>query len=140
MARWEKYGTRDLTFSEWHRRLEPGDSNFLTCIDIDVVEYCALCNDPLAFLELAWDVGQPHKAATVLRRVAALANRPAYVMLYRVGQRGGIVGFRLRQIYPTWSDWQILTPSEVAALIWRIHLEHRCPGSENQPRDDDVPF
>ena len=47
MTRYEKTWKRDLTYSLWHRKLE----DEITMIDIDSVEYCPTCFEPLALLE-----------------------------------------------------------------------------------------
>ena len=79
MSMEERYGSRDLTYSAWHRTLDPS----LHYIDLDAIEYCAQCKEPLALLELAQDVGQGWKATTVLRKLARKARLPAYLVFWK---------------------------------------------------------
>jgi len=67
----ERFGTRDLTYSGWHRTdstkryIGREKAYELSYIDIDAVEYCRICCQPLLLIELARDVGQKHKNHTV---------------------------------------------------------------------------
>lgn len=79
----ERYGTRDRTYSAWHRRLSTrrfvgiDRAQLLAMIDLDAslyVEYDDRTKEPVALIETARDVGQEHKPVTVTRR---LAVRPA---------------------------------------------------------------
>ena len=62
----ERYGKRDLTYSSWHRPesisrfLEKRYAYNLDFIDLDAIEYCHFCKEPLALIELAQDVGQSY--------------------------------------------------------------------------------
>ncbi|MBU0599041.1 hypothetical protein KKF61_08730 [Patescibacteria group bacterium] len=125
MSRKERYGTRDLTYSAWHRLLD--DS--LTYIDIDDVEYCQRCRQSLALIETAQDVGQPFKATIVTRRLAQRAQVPAFLVFYRKADMGLIDQFRIRQIYPTYSQQdQIIAPPDYAALLMKLRTNHHCNG------------
>ena len=80
MTRFERTGRRDLTYSSWHRGIEPYTQSNLPYVDLDAVEYCRKCDEPLALVELAQDVGQEFKATTVMRKLAAKAGLPAYLV------------------------------------------------------------
>lgn len=132
--RWEKHGTRDRTYSLWHRDLD----DELHMIDIDSCEFCVVCKQPLALIETAIDVGQDKKTYYTenLARAAAI---PAYVLLYSghtvkhvpaVDGRehvGVITQARVRRIYhpdrkP--SGWRWFTPDELAAWIRDLRKAH----------------
>ena len=90
MAQEEKYGTRDRTYSAWHRRLSTQrfvgieKAQLLAMIDLDAalyVEYDDGTKEPLALIETAQDVGQAYKPATVTLR---LAKRADFALLYRI--------------------------------------------------------
>jgi hypothetical protein len=125
MSREERYGTRDLAFSRWHRSLERDD---LTWIDLDHFAYCDQCKDPLYLFELAQDVGQEWKATTITRRAAERLGVPALLVLYTV-RESAIVEFRVRRIAPTWGDWQRVAPAVLAEWIERQHDRHVCAAS-----------
>ena len=125
MSRQERYGTRDLTFSQWHRTL----SDDATCIDLDLLEYCRRCRQPLAFLELARDVGQAFKPTTVLERLAKKAEVPAFLIMYELLSQTNtttIGDCRVRRVYPDPTGFKILTITEVGRWIESIHERHKC--------------
>lgn len=123
--RQEKYGTRDLTYSKWHRTLD----DELTYIDLDCIEYCADCKHPLVLIELARDVGQSYKATTVMRNLASKAGLPAYLVFYRVsnGDLGPIDLFRVKQVSPTFDQEQRkMTPDEYSQFLRSFRGQHQC--------------
>jgi hypothetical protein len=137
MSRHERYGTRDLTYSRWHRYALDDD---ITMIDIDALEYCRRCRMGLALIETARDVGQAVKPVTVLKRHAQAANVLALVILYTpsaepcacngngriAGCRHGIDVMRVRQIYPKERRlWTSMQPAEFAGWLHTLHLNHR---------------
>lgn len=133
MSSVERHGTRDLTYSAWHRAanvarfLGPQRAHQLTYIDLDAIEYCAKCREPLLLGELARDVGQAFKATRVLRRLAKRANRPAVLVFYRVGDTGDIERFRVRMVYPDYEQHErTMDPAEYAAWLWSFREAHRC--------------
>jgi len=126
VARWERYGTRDLTYSNWHRHFI--DDDHADYVDIDSCEYCHYCKAPLALIEVSRDVGQSHKTATVLRMLGRKANLPAWVVLYTpdVSAGYGISGFRVRAVWPKYTAWQRVTPAAWSERIKRLHAECLC--------------
>jgi len=128
MSRFERYGTRDLTYSKWHRRLE----DFVTCIDLDSCEYCQKCREPLVLIEIAQDVGQTFKATPVMRKLARQAKLPAYLVFYKKSNDDFtlISQFRMRQVYPIYdSQDKILSPEIYANFLRHFHLNHKCGDS-----------
>jgi hypothetical protein len=117
--RWERTGKRDLTYSLWHRTL--GDD--ISMIDIDSVEYCNRCLEPLALIETAIDTGQ-HKYAYITRRLAEKLGVPAFIVLYRLRGKK-IVSFRVIMIYPEY--WvQEFTPDQFGYYLTQLHTRHKC--------------
>lgn len=129
MAQEEKYGTRDRTYSAWHRRMSTRrfvgieSAQTLAMIDLDAslyVEYDDGTKEPLALVETAVDVGQPYKPATVTKKLARRANLEAWVVLYTVSDDPNpadptwpdIRGFRVRRVYPEpETTWARATPA-----------------------------
>jgi len=136
--RWEKYGVRDLAYSNWHRTI-PHPARF---IDIDHVEYCPYCNQALAYVETARDVGQAiaTKCCTVTRNAALRAGTQGYLVLYKCcldDTLGGrlraiyqpelkdkIIGFRVRRIAPQMSDERHFSPDAWADHLLLLHEYH----------------
>jgi hypothetical protein len=134
MAQEERYGTRDLTYSIWHRSpsivrfFEPHAAAMemalaLGMIDMDCVEYDAGRREQeiVAYAETAQDVGQDRKPATITAKVAALNSGmiavPAYTVLYKNSstpnpaypQYPDIESFRVKRIWPApATDWRFL--------------------------------
>lgn len=134
----ERYGTRDMAYSAWHRRNSTQrfvgieQTQLLAMIDMDVslwVEYDDKTKIPLALVETAIDVGQPYKSATVALKLAERANIPCFVLLYSLSpeknpaapQVNDISQFRLKRLRPNpSSDWEIATPQEWAERLLRL--------------------
>lgn len=143
MSRYERYGTRSLVYSNWHR-FYLGDHEPM--IDLDGIEYCAEkgCGMPLVLIETARDVGQRIKATTVLKKLAEASRVTAICVLYTVAdgideQTGcgctpkavrdycdhGITRFRVRQIWPSPKPlWTVMTPEQFRDRLRAKRLNH----------------
>lgn len=125
----ERYGTRDRTYSAWHRRKSTRRfvgmerAQTLAMIDLDAslyVEYDDGAKEPLALIETARDIGQSYKTATVTRKLALRAKLPAFILLYTLAdmpnpadpQWKDIRSFRARMIVPREEQWKEFTPDE----------------------------
>lgn len=138
MPQEEYRGTRDRSYSAWHRRRSSRRfvgierAQTLAMIDLDAslyVEYDDFSREPLALIETAIDIGQDYKNAQVTTRLAERAHIPAYVVLYRLASTPNpadpewpdIDRFRVKRLYPKrQSDWTIYTPQEWAHRL--VHL------------------
>ena len=131
----ERWGTRDLTYSRWHRpdsisRYIPyDDAGRLDMIDLDAIEVCHDCRQPLMLLELARDVGQPFKATTILRELALRSQVPAALCFYTVDGSNDIARFRLRSVEPPRADEHIATPAQYARWLLSLRTRHCCHSS-----------
>jgi len=134
----EKYGTRDRSYSAWHRRLSTGrfigieKAQLLAMIDLDAsiyVEYDDSDKVPLALIETAADVGQIYKNATVTCNLAKMANLPCFVVLYKISDHknpadnnwNDISSFRVKRLFPKEEkEWRTLCPEEWAKTLLRM--------------------
>jgi hypothetical protein len=134
----ERFGTRDRTYSAWHRRLSTRrfvgieKAQLLSMIDLDGALYCefdAGSSEPLALIETALDRGQRRKVATVTRRLAQRARLPAYCVLYHPAEyrnpadpsQPDIDAFRVRRLWPCpETEWRTLNPLEWAEALLQI--------------------
>ena len=134
----ETYGTRDRAYSAWHRRgstrryVGIDRAQLLAMIDLDAalyVEYDSGTKEPLALIETALDVGQPHKSATVTKRLAMRCGVPCYCVLYMPASNANPVDsrwrdiqrFRVRRMWPSpEKGWRVLTPQEWANALVKI--------------------
>lgn len=137
MSQEERFGTRDRTYSAWHRRnstrrfvgIERAQT--LAMIDLDAalyVEYDDAEKEPLALVETAMDRGQTFKSAAVTRNLARKAGIPAFVLLYTPSGDSNpaddswsdIATFRVRRIWRNATDWKRLSPQEWAEFLVKL--------------------
>jgi hypothetical protein len=139
----ERYGTRDLTYSVWHRshstkRFVGYDrAHLLSMIDLDGtiwIEYghSKGARAPVALIETARDVGQPYKPVTVLVELAKLSGLLALVVLYTHSDRvnpaddrySDIARFRVKRAWPNpetvFSEY---TPQQWAERLLQIRQQ-----------------
>lgn len=142
MSRYERFGTRSLLYSNWHRYYLDGDND--TMIDVDGLEYCHVrgCSQPLILVETAMDYGQAIKPTTVLRKLAEKASVVAFCVLYTPTFEldqvcpcaesdavdpacdHGISAFRVRRITPDPTAWIKLTPEKMKLVFRTIRDSH----------------
>lgn len=141
MSQEERFGNRCGAYSAWHRRNSTRrfvgieNAQLLAMIDIDVsvyVEYDDKTKAPLAICELARDVGQAYKPATVTANLSKLCTSrcvPAYIVLYRLsdtpnpadGRCKDIAAFRVKRLWPDPErDFTELTPRQWAEQLLKI--------------------
>lgn len=124
MSDHERYGQRDMLFSRWHRSL---DTSY-KFLDVDWVEFCHVCSEPLAVVEIAQDVGQKWKPTTVLERLAKRSKLPAFCILYQADGTT-ITGARVRRVFPNGTDFKQRTADQLERLVARLH--DRCCAHES---------
>jgi len=134
----EKYGTRDRSYSAWHRRLSTRryvgieKAQLLAMIDLDAslfVEYDDGNKEPIALIETACDVGQKYKCATVTTNLAKRANLPCFVVLYSLSSTANpadkewkdIKSFRVKRLFPKpEKEWRTMTPEKWAMNLLKM--------------------
>ena len=134
----ELYGTRDRTYSAWHRRLSTRrfvgieKAQSLAMIDLDAslyVEYDDGTKEPVALIETALDVGQGFKSATVTTKLAKMAGLPCYCVLYSCSKTPNpadpvwpdIASFRVKRLWPNPErSWRTVEPREWAGALLKI--------------------
>jgi len=133
MSQTEIYGTRDLTYSKWHRIesvqrfVTPAEARELAMIDNDVIlytEYHDKTKKPCCLIETAIDVGQDWKAGTVTMNLAKMAKIPALVTLYTISG-DDILSFRVRFLFPVmWKKFIKKTPEEYAKMLLELRNDN----------------
>lgn len=135
----EKYGSRDRSYSAWHRRASTRRfvgielAQTLAMIDLDAslwVEYDDGTKEPLMLIETARDVGQNHKSATVTTNLAKMCSDrrplPAYAVLYKLadtpnpadGDWKDIESFRVKRLWPQPEHaWTTVSPQQWAEML-----------------------
>ena len=92
MARHWYSHLKQEAYSKWHRKFD-----HIAMIDVDSVEVCPHCTQPLAFIELAKDVGQKFKAYTLTKKLADKFNVPGFVLFYKLNIKEEI-GLWMKQL------------------------------------------
>ena len=83
-------------YSKWHRKFDG-----IAMIDVDSIEVCKHCYQPLAFIELAKDTGQTFKAYTLTKKLALKFDVPGFVVFYKVNENNEIIRFRVKRVART---------------------------------------
>jgi hypothetical protein len=142
LAQEELFGTRNRSYSAWHRRRSTGrfvgieSAQTLAMIDLDAslyVEYDDGTKEPLALIETAEDRGQRIKPATVTRNLARRCRPPipAYVLLYTLSDQmnpadeewNDIKSFRVMRIWPYPETlWRCYSPQEWAENLVKLRV------------------
>ena len=76
MAR-DTYAFSNGVYNDWHRKYEG-----IAMIDIDSVEICKYCYEPLAIIETAYYRGHTNKATRLTKEIAKRCNVPGYMLFY----------------------------------------------------------
>ena len=96
MARQWYSNLKQEAYSKWHRQFEG-----IAMIDVDSVEVCKHCYQPLAFIELAKDTGQTFKAYTLTKKLALKFDVPGFVVFYKLNDNNEIIRFRVKRVART---------------------------------------
>jgi len=115
----ELTGTRDLTFSRWHRSL-PRDC---TWIDIDSCHYCHYCRSPLALFELVRSADEDSLTESCRRKTASITECIGLrlkIPVFKIAYTGTPLQCAavMRVGHP---DVSIMRPNELARFIDEFH-------------------
>lgn len=132
MSAKERTGSRDLTYSRWHREdnirrygLNRRQAYMLGVIDIDFCEYCRFCSTPLALIETQVSTNPP-KRAPVMTRLARMASVPAYSVSIELDADGEPAMFRSRRLHPPLNAVAERTPDLYAWWLLSLRTDHEC--------------
>tara|TARA_Y100001970_G_scaffold292965_1_gene436887 strand:+ start:5496 stop:5879 length:384 start_codon:yes stop_codon:yes gene_type:complete len=122
MARWT-YAFSNGLYNDWHRKYD-----HLAGIDIDFIEVCPNCYEPLAILETCYDKGQKYKATTLVKTLSDRLRVPSFLVFYKnIGQ--GSLAFRIKRLHLPNSDYEIMSEDEWVNELYDIQYQHKefCP-------------
>ena len=117
MARWT-YAFSNGNYNDWHRQYEG-----IAMIDVDSVEVCPDCYEPLALLETCYDKGQKYKATTLVKTLSERLRVPSFLVFYK--NMGGTMQFRIKRISEPVSEIYEMTEDQWLAYLYELHKEHR---------------
>jgi hypothetical protein len=119
----ERLNPPDLRYSDWHRTLDRS----LGMIDLDAVECCHRCWQPVALIELAaW--GTRPKSVTTMTRLAEMSGLPAYTVRYQFPDPTP-VKLAVRR-HGSDDEPVVIGPGEFERFLLDLRNGHTCPRKE----------
>ena len=119
MARYNYFNIGDH-FSEFHRKFDG-----LAGLDLDFIEICQKCQEPLAMFETAMDKGQSYKTTTVTEKIAKACKVPAFLVFYTPGlAHDEIKQFRIKKLVPTETELRVMNPPEFIKMLKILQERH----------------
>jgi len=118
MARYT-YAFSNGTYNDWHRKFEG-----IAMIDVDSVECCIKCYEPLAIIETCYDKGQPWKATTLSKIIASRLNIPCFLVFYKELTETSLT-FRIKRIRSSQTEFQLMNEDEWVAILRDLHNHHQ---------------
>ena len=119
MARYNYFNIGDH-FSEFHRKFDG-----LAGLDLDFIEICQKCQEPLAMFETAVDKGQTYKTTTVTEKIAIACKVPAYLVFYTPGSKHDeVTQFRIKKLTPAESELRVMNPPEFIKMLKILQERH----------------
>ena len=110
------YFEKGNPFNEWHRTIDN-----LAAVDIDLVEVCSKCYQPLLLIEHAYDKGQTYKNCTTTMKLARQSKIPAMLIFYK-----DMKTFRVRKLYPRLENERTVQASTLVRYLRKLHNLHKC--------------
>jgi len=119
MARWT-YAFSNGSYNDWHRARKEK----IAMIDIDSVEVCPRCYEPLAILETCYDKSQKFKATTLSKIVASRLNIPCWLVFYKESTPSSLT-FRIKRITSSQTDFELMNEDQWVAILLDLQHNHR---------------
>jgi hypothetical protein len=118
MAR-DVYAFSNGLYSDFHRKYDG-----ISYIDVDSVECCMYCYEPLAIIETCYDKGQPWKATTLSKIIASRLNIPCWLVFYKELTETSLT-FRIKRIRSSQTEFQLMNEDEWVAILRDLHNHHQ---------------
>jgi len=118
MARWT-YAFSNGSYNDWHRKYDG-----IAMIDIDSIECCPHCYEPLAIIETCYDKNQKYKATTLSKIVASRLNIPCFLVFYKNLTPGSLT-FRIKRIRASQTPFNIMSEAEWVSILLDLQSNHK---------------
>jgi hypothetical protein len=128
MAR-DVYAFSNGKYSDWHRRYDG-----ISYIDVDSVECCQYCYEPLAIIETCYDKGQEWKATTLSKIIAERLNIPCFLVFYKELTPTSLT-FRIKRIKSRKTEFRLMSEDEWVIILRSLH-DHHKPKCKSKKRKD----
>ena len=116
---------KDVKFSEyscWHRQQT---HNAVAMMDVDKVECCIACNEPLVLAETVKENNQGYKKGhSMIRSLGLKAGIPTFLLWYHfIGEMPMWV--KIKKIAPDYKNGYESEPERISFDQWLAYLEHK---------------
>ena len=118
MARYT-YAFSNGVYNYWHRKYER-----IAMIDVDSIEVCPICYEPLAILETCYDKEQKYKATTLVKTLANRLQIPSFLVFYKEVGKDSLT-FRIKRIRSSQTEFQLMNEDEWVAILRDLHNHHQ---------------
>ena len=118
MAR-QTYAFSNGVYNDWHRKYDG-----IAMIDIDSIECCPRCYEPLAIIETCYDKNQKYKATTLSKIVASRLNIPCFLVFYKNLTPGSLT-FRIKRIRASETPFNIMSEAEWVSILLDLQSNHK---------------
>ena len=118
MARWT-YAFSNGSYNDWHRQYDGG----IAMIDVDSVECCPNCYEPLAMIETCYDKGQKFKSTTMLKIIASRLQIPSFLVFYKQVAQGSLT-FRIKRLWLSNAQFELMNEDEWVRELYQLQHQH----------------
>ena len=118
MARWT-FAFSNGVYNDWHRKYDN-----IAMIDIDSIECCPDCYEPLAILETCYDKGQKYKATTLVNIVASRLNIPCFLVFYK-NLTPTTLTFRIKRITSSETEFEVMNEQQWVSILLALQANHK---------------
>ncbi len=128
MARWT-YAFSNGSYNDWHRKYDN-----IAMIDIDSIECCPDCYEPLAILETCFDKGQKYKATTLSKIIAERLNIPCFLVFYKELTPTSLT-FRIKRIKRSKTEFRLMSEDQWVKILRSLHDHHKSKCKSKKRKD-----
>jgi len=128
MAR-DVYAFSNGKYSDFHRKYDG-----IAYIDVDAVECCMYCYEPLAIIETCYDKGQEWKATTLSKIIAERLNIPCFLVFYKELTPSSLT-FRIKRIKSRKTQFQIMSEDQWVIILRSLHDHHKTKCKSKKRKD-----
>ena len=119
MARYWYSNLKQNEYSKWHRQYEG-----IAMIDVDGIEVCPQCYEPLAIKETCKEMGQKYKATTLVKTLSDRLRIPAFLIFTQdIGQ--GSLAFRIKRLHIPNADYEYMNEDEWVRELYQLQEDHK---------------
>ena len=128
MAR-DVYAFSNGLYSDFHRKYDG-----IAYIDVDSVECCAYCYEPVAIIETCYDKNQKYKATTLSKIIAERLNIPCFLVFYKECTPSTLT-FRIKRIRSFKTEFELMNEQEWVNILLSLHDHHKLNCKSTKRKD-----